>query len=133
MVYLPWPKHSTRRLYRIPKSCAVRSPLILPTVPVRYPFGMLRRIDPLKGTGIVTSTRGKTPVEYELEIWQEQIPTPMMDNPKASVPGMLQFRGGWIRPVCCPLGEIASLEMQDGRSLKFAYTFLSSGTIRVYG
>ena len=100
---------------------------------MRYPFGMLRRIDPLKGTGIVTSTRGKTPVEYELEIWQEQIPTPMMDNPKASVPGMLQFRGGWIRPVCCPLGEIASLEMQDGRSLQFAYTFLSSGTIRVYG
>jgi hypothetical protein len=85
----------------------------------------------MKGTGSVTSKNGETPVQYELEVWEEQISTPLMDNPSASVPGMQRIQG-WVRPVCCTLGEVASLEMQDGRKVKFRYTNLS-GAIAVSG
>jgi hypothetical protein len=79
----------------------------------------MRGIDTVKGKGTVNSSKGDTPVDYELRVPQEQIST-----------GLKQIRG-WIQPQCCEIGEIAILEFQDGRKLKFYY--LTNTTALIQG
>jgi hypothetical protein len=96
---------------------------------------MQHKVETITGKGTVTleddpsEEWSKMPVDYELEIWQEQISTPLMGNPSASVPGMKQIRG-WIHPQCCAVGDIATLELNDGRKLKFFYVADTSDEIQ---
>lgn len=80
---------------------------------------MMRFIEAMKGTGAMTSNAGeRVPVQYELHVYQEQIPAGTMQSPHATVPRMKEIRGT-VLPVRF-FGESGLLlEMQDGRKLKF--------------
>jgi len=71
------------------------------------------------GTAIVDSGE-RIAVQYCLEVMQEQIPAASLDDPTAIVPGPKNIVG-WIRPVC-HFGDILTLQMDDGRKLKFFFT-----------
>jgi len=90
----------------------------------------MQLIENPKGVGTVISKKGGSQAEYELDVWQDQTPVATMDNPNAA--GLNQIRG-WVHPVHCAVGEIATLELQDGRKLKFFYLTNASAEITAIG
>jgi hypothetical protein len=77
----------------------------------------MRLLRTLKGNGNVIARSGKTPVEYELGIYQKEIPVRMMGS-NSTIPGMQELRG-WIRPFCSAVGEMQTLELKDGSTVSF--------------
>jgi hypothetical protein len=76
---------------------------------------MRRRIDTITGKGTVTSNGGKQAV------YQNDIPADHMQNPDATIPGLKRYEGR-VLPVCFFGNQDLTLEMQDGRELKFFFT-----------
>jgi hypothetical protein len=61
-------------------------------------------------------TGKSTPVEYGLEVWQNELPTPpMADEQKDSAFGSKQIRG-WIHPRCCHLMSLRYWNCKMGES-----------------
>ena len=76
----------------------------------------------MKGRGKVTGNEGKqVAVQYELDVYQDDIPAGNLLDPSATIPGLKRFEG-WVLPVCFFAENGLLLEMQDGRKLKFAFT-----------
>jgi hypothetical protein len=89
----------------------------------------MRMIERIAGKGTVSGDGGDpTPVQYDLQIFQEQIPARTMDAPNATIPGMKTIRGS-VQPVCSDQSGLI-LEMKDGRKLKFFFKD-SHGSIAV--
>lgn len=87
----------------------------------------MRLIDTIRGNGfIVSETQGRNPVQYELEIWQKEV----RNDPFPPIPGMEQIRGS-VYPAHAFVGEEITLELQDGRKLRFFYT--NSGSPEIVG
>ena len=88
----------------------------------------MKHIETLKGIGTVTSSQGQPePVNYELHIYQQEVPAATLDDPHATIPGLKEIRGR-IDPVCFFGENGLTLEMQDGRKLQFFFTS-SEGSI----
>src|SRR6266487_1502335 len=82
----------------------------------------MRHIERLDGSGTVTSSRGdQKPVRYDVHIYQEEISVGSLENPNATIPGMKDIRGG-VDPVCFFGDKDLTLEMKDGRKVKFFFT-----------
>jgi hypothetical protein len=90
----------------------------------------MRHLETLLGNGFVAASAGKTPVEYELKIYQQQIDVSSLSG-HASIGGLKEIHG-WVRPFCGPMGKMLTLEMQDGREAKFFFKD-SGGSIVVSG
>ncbi len=81
----------------------------------------MRCIETMKGDGTVTADDGEQfSVKYELNVYQDEIPAGNMDDPRATIPGLKDIRG-WVEPVRL-FDQTLTLEMQDGRKLKFFFT-----------
>ncbi len=91
----------------------------------------MKHLETLQGKGFVPTKSGKTPVEYELRIYQQEIRAKSLENPSGTIPGLKEIHG-WVRPFCGSMGEALSLEMQDGRTVSFFFTD-SQGSIAVRG
>lgn len=76
----------------------------------------------MDGKGIVTSANGLVEVDYELRVSYDEIKTTLRSEPTIVAIRHLAILSGWIHPVCCPLNEVASLEI-GGKypTVKFAY------------
>ena len=59
---------------------------------------MVKHTETLRGKGFVISKSGRTPVEYELRVFQDQINAGNFQNPGATIPGLKTIQG-WVRPV----------------------------------
>jgi hypothetical protein len=82
----------------------------------------MRHIDTMKGKGTVTSNNGKkVAVQYELSVYQDEIPAGNLLDPHATIPGLKTVRGS-VSPVCFFGENGLLLEMQDGRKLKFFFS-----------
>jgi hypothetical protein len=82
----------------------------------------MKHIETLRGIGTVTSNAGQqVPVNYELHVYQQEIPAGTMDNPHATVPGLKEIRGR-IEPVCFFGENGLALQMQDKRKILFFFT-----------
>jgi hypothetical protein len=81
----------------------------------------MRHLETLRGSGFIPAQTGKTKVEFEFQIHQEQIPVRSSPNPNATIPGMKSVRG-WVRPFVGSLGQMLTLEMDDGQTAKFFFT-----------
>ncbi|HLH41131.1 MAG TPA: hypothetical protein VKX39_18420 [Bryobacteraceae bacterium] len=80
----------------------------------------MRHLETLRGRGHVGTDGGKTSVEYELRIYQKEIRAGTMENPGATIPGMKSIEG-WVRPFVGSMGTVLTLEMSDGRTVKFFF------------
>lgn len=85
----------------------------------------------MKGNGTVTATSGEhVAVRYELHQYQNELPVRTLSDPPATMAGLKECRGV-IQPVCFLLERDLTLEMQDGRKLKFSFTDRRRGSITV--
>jgi len=76
----------------------------------------------MKGSGTVTSGGGeRVAVQYELHVYQKEIPAGNLLDPNSTIPGLKRYEG-WVSPVCFFGENGLLLEMQDGRKLKFFFT-----------
>jgi hypothetical protein len=81
----------------------------------------MRHVERMNGTGTVTSGGGvQKPVQYDLHVYQEEISAGTSENPNATIPGMKDIRGR-VDPVCFSGDRDLTLQMQDGRKLKFFF------------
>src|SRR3954469_12573872 len=92
----------------------------------------MRHHQTLKGHGTVTSQSGEqVPVVHDLRVYRDEIRTGTQVNPHATIPGRMEEFRGTVQPVFF-LGESElTLELQDGRKLKFLFTGETSGSIAV--
>jgi hypothetical protein len=82
----------------------------------------MRHVETMNGSGTVTSGSGEQkPVRYEIDVYQEQIPVGSMTNPGATIPGLKDIRGR-VEPVCFFGDGDLTLQMRDGRKMKFFFT-----------
>ena len=82
----------------------------------------MRHIETMDGGGTVTSGSGEQKsVRYELHVYQHEISAATRENPHATIPGMKDIRGR-VEPLCFFGENGLTLEMQDGRKLKFFFT-----------
>jgi len=78
-------------------------------------------LETMKGKGTVRSNGGEqVPVQYEVNVYQDQIPIKTLAGPPSTIPGLKEYRGV-VRPVCFFAESGLLLEMQDGRKLKFFF------------
>jgi hypothetical protein len=90
-----------------------------------------RLLEALSGRGTVTATSGKqAAVQYMLLIYQEETPVRVLCGQSAQTNEQTNYEGV-VRPVCFFVDNGLTLEMQDGRKLKFAFTHNIRGTIAV--
>jgi hypothetical protein len=83
---------------------------------------MRKLIEKIEGSGTVTSSSGEhAAVHYVLHIYQDQISVANMQNPNATMPGIKSIEGP-VLPVCFFRDPDLTLELQDGRKLKFSFT-----------
>ena len=76
----------------------------------------------MKGNGTVTANNGEqVAVRYEVHVYQDQIPIRTMSDPQTIMPGSKEYRGV-IQPVRFFGENGLTLEMKDGRKLKFSFT-----------
>jgi len=88
----------------------------------------MQHVERMNGSGTVTSVSGdQKPVQYDLHVYQEEISVRTLENPNATIPGMKDIRGR-VDPVCFFGDSDLTLEMKDGRKMKFFFTD-SRGTI----
>jgi hypothetical protein len=81
---------------------------------------MKRRIETLTGSGTVTARDGQqVSVEYDLSVYQDDIPVTTLNIPHASIPGLKKVRGR-VKPVSS-VGLTLMLEMEDQRRLEFFF------------
>jgi hypothetical protein len=81
----------------------------------------MRHIETIEGNGTVTTNTGeRVGVHYTLNVFQKDIPATSHSNPFGSASGMKEIHGH-VEPVGF-FGQILTLEMQDGRKLKFFFT-----------
>ena len=80
-------------------------------------MGIMRLLQTFRGNGNVIARSGKTPVEYELKIWEKQIAVRTMES-SGTIPGLREIHGS-IRPFCGPIGEMQTLELKDGSTVDF--------------
>ncbi len=91
----------------------------------------MRILESLTGKGTVISRDGtRTPVEYELQVLQDEVPAGHLDDPHASIPGLKSVHGRVLPALS--LGEMATLELKDGRRAKFFWRD-SRGSVTVSG
>lgn len=83
----------------------------------------MRQIETMKGKGTVTSRDGtqQVSVQYELHLYQQEIPAGTLADPTATLPGLKEIRGH-VKPVCFFGQNGLTLQMQDGRKLQFFFT-----------
>lgn len=82
----------------------------------------MRHVETIKGHGTMTSNAGEQlEVRYELHVYQDEIPAGTLDNPGGTIPGLKEIRGT-IQPVRFFGENGLTLEMEDGRKLKFFFT-----------
>jgi transposase-like protein len=56
-----------------------------------------------------------------LKTWREKVVNAgTLENPSATIPGMQRI-DAWVRPFFEPLGEVRTLEMADGRTVRFYF------------
>jgi hypothetical protein len=83
---------------------------------------MRKLIDTIEGSGTVTSSSGEhAAVHYVLHIYQDQISVANRQNPNAMAPGLKSIEGP-VLPVCFFGDRDLTLELQDGRKLRFSFT-----------
>ena len=82
----------------------------------------MRHIERMGGGGTVTSSRGEQkPVQYDLHVYQEEISLGTLENPNATIARTKDIRGR-VDPVCFFGDSDLTLEMKDGRKMKFLFT-----------
>ena len=82
----------------------------------------MRHLETMKGRGTMTSNAGeRVAVQYELKVYQNEIDAGSLNNPGATIPGMKRITGT-VQPVRFFGENGLTLEMQDGRKLKFFFT-----------
>jgi len=82
----------------------------------------MRHLETMKGRGTMTSNAGeKVAVRYELHAYQNEIDAGSLNNPGATIPGMKRITGT-VQPVSFFGENGLTLEMEDGRKLKFFFT-----------
>jgi len=82
----------------------------------------MRHLETMKGHGTMTSNAGEqVAARYDLHVYQDEIHAGTLDNPGATIPGMKEIRGT-VQPVRFFGENGLTLEMQDGRKLKFFFT-----------
>ena len=82
----------------------------------------MRHLETMKGHRTMTSNAGEqVRVQYELHVYQEEIDAGGLNNPGATIPGMKEIRGT-VQPVRFFGENGLTLEMQDGRKLKFFFS-----------
>lgn len=90
----------------------------------------MRNIENVSGTGTITTPKGEVAsVQYEIQVWQKQIPAGNLSNPTATIPGVLTISGR-VSPARFFGAETLTLNLEDGRSAKFIYKD-SNGNIHV--
>lgn len=88
----------------------------------------MRHLETMNGRGIMTSNAGEqVAVGYELHVYQDEIHAGTLDNPGAALPGLKEIRGT-VQPVRFFGENGLTLEMEDGRKLKFFFT-VTQGSI----
>jgi hypothetical protein len=81
----------------------------------------MRHIETMKGIATVTSNgEEQVAVQYELHVYQDDIPADNLIDPHATIPGMKSIER-WVSPVRFFGENGLTLEMQDGRKLKFFF------------
>ena len=82
----------------------------------------MRHIETMKGRGTMTSNSGEqVAVRYELHAYQDEVHAGTLANPGATIPRMREIRGT-VQPVRFFGENGLTLEMQDGRKLRFFFT-----------
>lgn len=82
----------------------------------------MRHLETMKGRGTVTANNGdQFGAQYELRVYQDEIDAGSLNNPGATIPGMKTIQGV-VQPVRFFGENGLTLEMQDGRKLKFLFT-----------
>jgi hypothetical protein len=80
----------------------------------------MRCTESMEGRGVVGADDGqKVCVECELNVHLEEIPASSVADPQATIPGLRDIRGR-VKPVCY-FGQVLTLEMEDGRKLRFFF------------
>jgi hypothetical protein len=82
---------------------------------------MRRLIDTIEDSGTVTSGSGEhATVHYVLHVYQKEIAAGHAQDGNATIAGLTSYEGR-VSPVCFALGQDLTLELQDGRKLKFFF------------
>jgi hypothetical protein len=77
---------------------------------------MMNLVETLEGKGTGVAATGKTPVQYRLLVYQNQIP----DGLGGTIAGLKEIHGR-ILPVFGDDREMLTLEMKDARTVKFYF------------
>jgi hypothetical protein len=84
---------------------------------------MQRLIEKIEGSGTVTSSSGEhAAVQCVLHVYQKEIPVGNMQDANATILSPLKSYEGRILPVCFFGDPELTLELRDGRKLKFSFT-----------
>ncbi|MDO8682603.1 MAG: hypothetical protein Q7N50_03885 [Armatimonadota bacterium] len=88
----------------------------------------MRHIETMKGNGTVTTDDGQEVVVcYKLDVYQREMQSSALKDSYTSPVLGLKHCEGTIEPVCF-FGQTLTLEMEDGRKLRFFFKD-TSGTI----
>jgi len=91
----------------------------------------MKYIKILVGNATVITKHGNTSVKYRLPILQTESSARSLVDPDAVINGNESIEG-WVRPFCGSLGEMLTLEMDDGKTATFFFRD-TAGSARVNG